>query len=133
MKLSESYSGYVYRVHAMGKKGRVNEQTIITYARNGLCRDPLYNSLITVHHRDIYELVNFIKRCETHLLLRRNSSSLHANPPKLAATSTLDKVPATTEVQPRWMLCDATIVRNLDILRAPASDQIDHRVFYSMN
>ncbi|XP_049277896.1 uncharacterized protein LOC125761102 [Anopheles funestus] len=86
-KPSESYNSYVYRVNALGKKGRVSEEAIITYAIKGLSRDPIYNCLITRDYSDIYELIDFIKRRETHFLIRktqdtRNPSSYSANASK---------------------------------------------------
>ncbi|XP_041786481.1 uncharacterized protein LOC121603234 [Anopheles merus] len=71
-KISESYTSYVYRVNALGMSGHVSEEAIITYVIRGLSRDPLYDSLVTKDYRDIYDLIDNIKRYESHLLLRKN-------------------------------------------------------------
>ncbi|XP_035909248.1 uncharacterized protein LOC118510933 [Anopheles stephensi] len=71
-KSTESYTSYVFRVNALGKSGNVSEEAIITYAIRGLSHDPLYESLVAKDYRDSYELIDNIKRCETHLLMRKN-------------------------------------------------------------
>ncbi|XP_040175122.1 uncharacterized protein LOC120908273 [Anopheles arabiensis] len=71
-KSAESYTSYVYRVNALGKSGNVSDDAIITYAIRGLSRDPLYDSLVTKDYSNIYDLIDNIKRCETHLLMRKN-------------------------------------------------------------
>ncbi|XP_040156922.1 uncharacterized protein LOC120896677 [Anopheles arabiensis] len=89
-KSAESYTSYVYRVNALGKSGNVSDDAIITYAIRGLSRDPLYDSLVTKDYSNIYDLIDNIKRCETHLLMRKNierriPSAHYSNVPRLVA------------------------------------------------
>lgn len=64
--VKESYENYVFRVNAMGQRGRLSAAAIIKYTISGLSYDPLYNSIASKRYATIYELLEQIRYCESN-------------------------------------------------------------------
>ena len=65
----ESYENYVFRVNALGQRGRLSAAAIIKYIISGLSYDSLYSSIAPKQYATIYELLEHIRYCESNLEL----------------------------------------------------------------
>ncbi|XP_058840874.1 uncharacterized protein LOC131696346 [Topomyia yanbarensis] len=73
----KSYDNYVFRMNAIGQKGKLSSSAIIKYVISGLYYDPLYGSVATRKYESIYELLEHIRYCESNqeMCKRRNFPS----------------------------------------------------------
>nr|XP_029717551.1 uncharacterized protein LOC115260633 [Aedes albopictus] len=62
----ESYDNYVFRMNAIGQKGKLSNSAIIKYVISGLSYDPLYGCIATRKYETIYELLEHIRYCESN-------------------------------------------------------------------
>ncbi|XP_055622779.1 uncharacterized protein LOC129766284 [Toxorhynchites rutilus septentrionalis] len=70
----ESYDNYVFRMNALGQKGKLSNAAIIKYTISGLSYDALYPSIASRQYDSIYELLNQIRYCEANQELFKRRS-----------------------------------------------------------
>lgn len=82
----ESYDNYVFRMNAIGQKGKLSSSAIIKYIISGLSFDPLYGSIAIRKYATIYELLEHIRYCESNQdMCKRRSYSSKPSVPKASA------------------------------------------------
>lgn len=64
----ESYAAYIFRVHVIVKTANVSDAAIIMYTI------PMYNILVAKEYKDVYDLIDHVKRCEMHYEMRAPST-----------------------------------------------------------
>ncbi|XP_058810925.1 uncharacterized protein LOC131675799 [Topomyia yanbarensis] len=75
----ESYENYVFRVNALGQRGKLSAAAVIKYIISGLSYDSIYSNIVSRQYTTIYELLAQIRYCESNQELYKRQSSIPKN------------------------------------------------------
>ncbi|XP_062704124.1 uncharacterized protein LOC134286516 [Aedes albopictus] len=90
----ESYENYVFRMNALGQKGKLSSAAIIKYVISGLSYDVLYPSIVSRQYASIYELLDQIRYCEANMeLCKRRSFPSRSSSQKQPVSNPIPKRP----------------------------------------